>query len=113
MSKKKQQPPPDPIQKHPFYIDRLVQVWFRYRFPIYAASKEEALEKAKETFNGDDDNLLGSDFQEECLYTTTVFIPPQGPNYKPTKEMFYAWDPDPILDNGIDSINIDDLISKN
>jgi len=110
-SPKKQQAQPDPIQKHPFYIDRLVQVWFRYRFPIYAASKEEAFEKAKDVFHNNDDDLIGPNFEEECLYNTTIVIPPHGPNYEPTKEMFYAWDLDPIASNGIDSIDLNDLLT--
>lgn len=113
MPKKKQQPQPDPIQKHPFYIDRLALVWFRYRFQIDSASKEDAFEKAKDVFHNNDEDLVGPNFEEECLHNTMIIFPPQHPNYEPTKEMYYAWDLNPILDNGIDSINIDDLISKN
>lgn len=108
---KKQQAQPNPIQKHLFYIDRLCQVWFRYRFQVYSASKEEAFEKAKDIFENNDEDLIGPNFQEECLYNTMVIFPPQSPNYETTKEMFYAWDLDPIASNGIDSIDLNDLLT--
>jgi len=95
--------------EHHFYLDKLFNAWFRYRFTVQASTKEEANAKAMEIYS--QDKLYEPICQEECLHCTMDFIEPSAPDYLPTVEIYNQFD-EKIFDNGLDYIDINAILSK-
>lgn len=89
-----------------FYVDKLFNVWFRYRFTVQASTKEEANAKAMEIYL--QNKLYEPICREECLRGTMDFIEPSAPDYLPTSEMYDQFD-EKIFDNSLDYIDITDI----
>jgi len=91
---------------HHFYVDKLFNVWFRYRFTVQASTKEEANAKAMEIYS--QNKLYEPICQEEYLGGTMDFIQPSAPDYLPTLEIYNQFD-EKIFDNSLDYIDITDI----
>lgn len=85
------------MEQFEFAIDTKVTVWTRTKFSIEAESEEEAIEKAKEIFDGIDDPPYT---EHETLYETEEEVPVEENEGQSTKELVLLDHPErTIYDN--------------